>query len=84
MKSMISLCHLLQSASPGISASLSLVWRSKEVAPRWEGRQMPKAYTKMRDRFKSKGMSDKGAKTKAAKIYNSKRGSKRPVTGKKH
>ena len=40
---------------------------------------MPKAYTAMRDAFKKKGMSDKAAKTKAAKIYNSKHKSK-PVT----
>jgi hypothetical protein len=40
---------------------------------------MPKAYEKMRDSFKSEGMSDKAAKTKAAKIYNSKHPGK-PVT----
>jgi hypothetical protein len=34
---------------------------------------MPKAYTKMRDDFKKKGMSDKAAKTKAAKIFNARR-----------
>lgn len=44
---------------------------------------MPKAYTSMRDKFKKKGMSDKKAKTKAAKIYNAKRGKKKPVTRKK-
>lgn len=43
---------------------------------------MPKQYEAMRDKFKSKGMTDKAAKTKAAKIYNSKRGKKRPVTRK--
>lgn len=37
---------------------------------------MPKAYEAMRDKFKSQGMSDKAAKTKAAKIYNSKHKSK--------
>ena len=44
---------------------------------------MPKAYEKMRDKFKSEGMSDKGAKRKAARIFNSKN-PKRPVTRKKH
>lgn len=33
---------------------------------------MPKQYTAMRDAFKAKGMSDKKAKAKAARIYNSK------------
>ena len=33
---------------------------------------MPAGYEKMRDRFKSEGLSDKAAKTKAAKIWNSK------------
>jgi hypothetical protein len=42
---------------------------------------MPKAYEKMRDSFKKKGMSDKDAKAKAARIYNSKHKSK-PVTRK--
>ncbi len=44
---------------------------------------MPKRYTGMRDAFKRKGMSDKAAKRKAARIYNAtrKRGSK-PVTRK--
>lgn len=42
---------------------------------------MPKQYEAMRDKFKSEGMSDKDAKTKAAKIYNSKH-PKKPVTGK--
>jgi len=45
---------------------------------------MPKGYTKMRDKFKRQGMSDKAAKKKAARIHNSRRGSKRPVTRKKH
>ncbi len=45
---------------------------------------MPKAYEKMRNKFKKQGMSDKAAKKKAARIYNSRRGSKRPVTRKKH
>ena len=40
---------------------------------------MPKAYEKMRDKFKSEGMSDKSAKEKAARIYNSKRGKRKPV-----
>lgn len=46
---------------------------------------MPKKYEKMRDSFKRQGMSDKAAKGKAARIYNSQRkaGSK-PVTRKKH
>lgn len=42
---------------------------------------MPKAYEKMRDKFKSEGMSDKAAKQKAARIYNAKHPSK-PVTRK--
>lgn len=33
---------------------------------------MPKAYVEMRDKFKGRGMSDKAAKGKAARIYNSK------------
>lgn len=33
---------------------------------------MPAGYEKMRDAFKSKGMSSKAAKTKAAKIWNAK------------
>ena len=44
---------------------------------------MPKQYEAIRDKFKKEGMSDKAAKTKAAKIYNSKRGKKKPVTRKK-
>lgn len=45
---------------------------------------MPKGYTKMRNKFKKEGLSDKAAKTKAAKIYNAnrKKGVK-PVTRKK-
>jgi hypothetical protein len=43
---------------------------------------MPKGYEKMRDSFKKQGMSDKAAKTKAAKIWNSKH-PKDPV-GRKH
>lgn len=31
---------------------------------------MPRGYEKMRDAFKRKGMSDKGAKRKAARIWN--------------
>lgn len=42
---------------------------------------MPKAYEIMRDKFKSQGLSDKAAKTRAAKIYNSTHKSN-PVTGK--
>lgn len=42
---------------------------------------MPKQYEAMRDKFKSEGLSDKAAKTKAAKIYNSKH-KKNPVTRK--
>lgn len=33
---------------------------------------MPAGYVKMRDSFKKEGLSDKAAKTKAAKIWNSK------------
>jgi len=44
---------------------------------------MPKAYEKMRDKFKKEGMSDKAAKGKAARIYNAKH-SQKPVTRKKH
>jgi len=44
---------------------------------------MPKGYEKMRDAFKRKGMSDKAAKAKAARIWNSKH-KKNPVTRKKH
>ena len=44
---------------------------------------MPKAYEKMRDKFKKEGMSDKAAKSKAARIYNAKHPQK-PVTRKKH
>lgn len=46
---------------------------------------MPKAYEKMRDKFKKEGMSEKAAKGKAARIYNARRkkGAK-PVTRKKH
>lgn len=40
---------------------------------------MPKQYEAMRDSFKKKGMSDKAAKAKAARIYNSKH-KKNPVT----
>lgn len=46
---------------------------------------MPRAYVKMRDKFKRGGMSDKAAKGKAARIYNSKRpAGAKPVTRKKH
>lgn len=44
---------------------------------------MPKKYEKMRDKFKSEGMSDKAAKGKAARIYNSNRKpGQKPVTRK--
>lgn len=33
---------------------------------------MPAGYEKMRDKFKAGGLSDKAAKTKASKIWNSK------------
>lgn len=33
---------------------------------------MPKGYEKMRDKFKKEGLSDKEAKQKAARIWNSK------------
>jgi len=42
---------------------------------------MPKGYEKMRDSFKREGMSDKGAKAKAAKIWNAKH-KDNPVTRK--
>ena len=41
----------------------------------------PEAYVKMKNKFKSEGMSDKAAKAKAAAIYNSKH-KKNPVTRK--
>ena len=41
---------------------------------------MPKGYEKMRDKFKAQGMSDKRAKTKAARIYNARH--KKKVTRK--
>lgn len=42
---------------------------------------MPKQYEAMRDKFKKEGMSDKAAKKKAARIYNSEH-PKHPVTRK--
>ena len=46
---------------------------------------MPKKYEAMRDAFKKKGMGDKAAKKKAARIYNTTRKSgQKPVTRKKH
>lgn len=45
---------------------------------------MPKAYEEMKKRFIKQGMSAKAAATKAAKIYNSRRGGKAPVTRGKH
>jgi len=44
---------------------------------------MPKAYEKMRDKFKKEGLPSKKAKAKAAAIYNSKH-PKNPVTSRKH
>jgi len=44
---------------------------------------MPKQYERLRDAFKKKGMSDKAAKRKAARIYNAKH-PENPVTRKKH
>lgn len=43
---------------------------------------MPKQYEAIRDSLVKKGVPLKKAKTSAAKIYNSKRGKKKPVTGK--
>ena len=40
---------------------------------------MPKGYERMRDSFKRKGMSDKAAKRKAARIWNSKHKGKNTV-----
>lgn len=46
---------------------------------------MPKAYERMRDKFKRSGLSDKAAKGKAARIYNARRKpGQKPVTRKKH
>lgn len=42
---------------------------------------MPKAYESMRDKFIQQGLSEKSAKSKAARIYNSKH-PESPVTGK--
>jgi hypothetical protein len=42
---------------------------------------MPKQYEAIRDKFEAKGMGAKEAKTRAAKIYNSKHKSN-PVTRK--
>jgi len=44
---------------------------------------MPAGYEKMRDKFKKEGLSDKAAKKKAARIWNSNH-PKNPVTRKKH
>lgn len=41
---------------------------------------MPAQYEAIRDNLVAKGMPLKKAKTEAAKIYNSKRGKKKPVT----
>jgi hypothetical protein len=43
---------------------------------------MPKGYEKMRDKFKKEGLSEKDAKTKAARIWNASHKTK--VTRKKH
>ena len=40
---------------------------------------MPRGYEKIRDKLKSKGLSTKAAKTKAAKIWNSKHKGKQAV-----
>jgi len=46
---------------------------------------MPKKYEAMRDEFIKDGMTEKAAKKKAAKIYNSQRKpGQKPVTRKKH
>ncbi len=44
-----------------------------------KSRYMPAGYEKIRDAFISKGMSTKAAKTKAAKIWNSKHKGKSAV-----
>jgi len=61
---------------------VSMLFSNQEYALR-QGGFMPKAYEKMRDKFKKEGMSDKAAKGKAARIYNAKHPIK-PVTRKKH
>jgi hypothetical protein len=43
---------------------------------------MPKQYEAIRDKMIQQGKSPAEAKTSAAKIYNAKRGKKKPVTGK--
>lgn len=44
---------------------------------------MPKKYEAIRDQFKREGMSDKAAKTHAARIFNATRKpGQKPVTGK--
>ena len=46
---------------------------------------MPEKYEAIRDKFKARGVSDKAAKTKAAKIYNAARKkNQKPVGRKKH
>ena len=45
---------------------------------------MPKQYEAMRDKFIKEGMSKDEAQAKAARIYNSRRGNKLPVTGHDH
>ncbi len=45
---------------------------------------MPKRYEKMRDAFVAEGMSEKQAKTKAAKIYNATRKGKEPKLSPAH
>lgn len=45
---------------------------------------MPKKYEAIRDKFEAKGLSEKAAKTSAAKIYNATRKKgQAPVTRKK-
>jgi hypothetical protein len=44
---------------------------------------MPKQYEAIRDKLMKGGVPPKDAKTRAAKIYNSRRGKKKPVTNKK-
>lgn len=44
---------------------------------------MPEKYVKLREKFKSEGLSDKAAKTKAARIFNAqRRKGQKPVTRK--
>lgn len=46
---------------------------------------MPRKYTKIRDKLKRQGKSDKAAKKSAARIYNAQRKpDEKPVTRKSH